>query len=145
MTIISNHRVHSYKFTTTRGHRDISPKKTTLQIAKNNKKNTTTSTQALINLIALIKTKNSDFIPIPSAPPADMTTRTICVRGQEYNIELPEGFDIYEGLRRWFPSLYKAVLEEQEEIHYNDQYDDSTDEDNEAAWAHYDYLEWLYD
>jgi len=75
-----------------------------------------------------------------------MTTRKIFVKGQEYNVEIPEFFDVYEGLRRWYPSLYAAVLEEEEEMRYS--YETETDpaeQDIEEMWAHYDYLEWLCD
>ena len=159
MTILSNHRVHSYKFTTTRAHRDISPKKLALQTTKNNRKSRSPSPHPLADLFSLIKSINPQVIPIsppstpvvapapaPSAPPAIMTTRKIFVKGQEYNVEIPEFFDVYEGLRRWYPSLYAAVLEEEEEMRYS--YETETDpaeQDIEEMWAHYDYLEWLCD
>ena len=83
----------------------------------------------------------------PSAPPAEMTTRTICVYDKIYNIDLPVGFDIYEGLRRWYPALYEAVIEEQAawDKTYIPATNQLTDEEEDAMWDHYDYLESLCD
>jgi hypothetical protein len=159
MTILSNHRVHSYKFTTTRACRGISPKKLALQTTKNNRKSRSPSPHPLADIFSLIKTINPQVLPVtppstpvvapapaPSAPPAIMTTRKILIKGQEFNIEMPEFFDIYEGLRHWYPNLYEAVLEEDEEIRNNDDIDyNPTEQDIEEMWAHYDYLEWLCD
>jgi hypothetical protein len=86
--------------------------------------------------------------PEPSAPPAEMAFQTIYVYGAIYHVDLPVGFDIYEGLRRWYPSLYEAVIEEETEIRMQDiplSNELPTDEDVEKMWDHYDYLEWLYD
>ena len=159
MTILSNHRVHSYKFTTTRARRDISPKKLALQTYKNNRKSRSLSPHPLADLFSLIKSVNPQVLPVtphstpvvapapePSAPPAIMTTRKIFVKGQEYHVEIPEFFDIYEGLRRWYPGLYDAVIEEENEIRNSyEEETDPTEQDIEEMWAHYDYLEWLCD
>jgi hypothetical protein len=75
----------------------------------------------------------------PSAPPAIYTKRHITVNDRTYEVELPHDYDIYEGLRRWYPALYEAVMEEE-------RYVEQIALDNyEAAWAHYDYLESMYD
>lgn len=83
--------------------------------------------------------------PAPSAPPAVMTLRRIYIWDQEYLLEIPEGFDIYEGLRRWYPELYEAVMEEENLVRGTPATPKMTDEEVEAAWAKYDYLEWLSD
>ena len=85
--------------------------------------------------------------PKPSAPAAEMATRTICIYGVIYNIDLPVGFDIYEGLRRWYPALYEAVIEEQAvwDKTYIPTTNQLTDEEEDAMWDHYDYLESLCD
>lgn len=70
--------------------------------------------------------------------------RTIYVGDCEYTVEIPEGYDIYEGLRVYYPELYDQVLEEESE-HRLDYTQDRLTEDCEAAWDYLDYLEWLYD
>ncbi len=83
--------------------------------------------------------------PAPSAPPATMTLRRINVWDQEYLLELPEDFDIYEGLRRWYPALYEMVMEEESLVRGTPATPKMTEEEVEEAWAKYDYLEWLSD
>lgn len=83
--------------------------------------------------------------PEPSAPPAIMNMRVIHVWDQEFYVDIPEGFDIYEGLRRWYPDLYDAVIEEDYLVRGTPATPKMTDEEVEAAWAKYDYLEWLSD
>lgn len=82
-----------------------------------------------------------------TAPPALYTTRSIYINNNYYEVELPEEFDIYEGLRRWYPSLYLAVLEEEYDnrVDIVAEEDTFTEEEMEAMWAHYDYLEYIYD
>jgi len=106
-------------------------------------------------LISLLLKANSIIPPAmpvllipskPSAPAAEMATRTICVYDKIYNIDLPVGFDIYEGLRRWYPALYEAVIEEQ--AVWDKTYipaNQLTDEEEDAMWEQYDYLESLCD
>jgi hypothetical protein len=102
--------------------------------------------EILISLL-LKATQIASLMPKPSAPPAEMMTRTICVYGAIYNVELPVGFDIYEGLRRWYPALYEAVIEEQTmwKETYIPSTNQLTDEEEDAIWNHYDYLESLSD
>ena len=71
-----------------------------------------------------------------------MSTRTIYVWGTEYTVEIPEGFDIYEGLRLWYPNLYKEAMSETEYLNTQRAIDE---EDMEEAWAKYEYQEWLCD
>jgi hypothetical protein len=83
--------------------------------------------------------------PAPSAPPAIMHMRAVHVWDTEYHLDIPEGMDIYEGLRRWYPDLYEAVMEEEGIIRGEPSTPKLTDDEMEAAWAKYDYLEWLSD
>lgn len=151
MTILSNHRVHTYKAASVR-HRDISPKKVPIQTTSLNKKKTVAAQKMEMLMALLLSAKHiADAAPVrpePSAPPAEMAFRTITVYGVIYHVDLPVGIDIYEGLRRWYPSLYDAALEEEAEMRaeqYNLTTEMPTEEDIEDAWAHQDYLEWLYD
>lgn len=156
MTILSNHRVHSYKASAARARRDISPKKMPLIKASYGKKTRSISPNTVVRLVHLInKTQAAPIIvpaaphstPVhlpaaaPSAPPAIMEKRTITVLGDEYIVELPQGFDIYEGLRRWYSSLYDAIIYEEEMMRNN--YEEDIDEDE--AWARYEYAEYLCD
>jgi hypothetical protein len=138
MTILSTHRIHTYKAASVR-HRDISPKKMPTQPTNYVKKTTTPkhiNTMVSLLLNASVE-KYIQMRPVPSAPPAVMVNTTVCVWGCDYNVEIPQGFDIYEGLRLWYPNLYKEVINEDESIR--------TEEDVEAAWAAYEYNEWLCD
>ena len=83
--------------------------------------------------------------PEPSAPPAIMNMRVIHIWDQEFYVDIPEGFDIYEGLRRWYPDLHEAVMEEENLVRGTPSTPKMTDEEVEEAWAKYDYLEWLSD
>jgi hypothetical protein len=149
MTILSNHRFHSYKASTVR-HRDISPKKMPIQPAATNYKKkqdvSKTMDSILRILIAAEPTKHLSPTPppTPSAPPAVMASRTIYVRDDEYVVHLPIEMDLYDGLKMLYPSLYDAVIQEDNEM--MSQYEPrGNDDDYEEAWAHYDYLEYLYD
>lgn len=156
MTIISTHRMHSYKATSVR-HRDISPKKMPYQKTSFNKKTHDVTPKTIVDMLWILKA--AETMPVtpppspqmitcvePSAPPAIMTTRTIYVWDCAYTVEIPENFDIYEGLSLWYPSLYKAVIEEQEyEKNLINMEEGLTEDDVETAWAHLDYLEWLCD
>lgn len=68
-----------------------------------------------------------------------MKERTILIWEQEYTVSIPEGFDIYLGLRLFYPDLYEEVLKEQEYINYEQ------DIDNEIIDSYLDYQEWLSD
>lgn len=160
MTILSNHRVHTYKATATI-RRDISPKKMPITPTRHIRTLSPKTVARLTRLLKIVQASKEvpapppsspDLTsrPEPSAPPAITYTRTIYVWGQEYQVEIPEGFDIYEGLRLSYPSLYTAVINEDNTMRnaadQTSDYDDLvTEEDYEAAWAHYDYLEYLYD
>lgn len=157
MTLLMNHRYYSYNIPTNRN------KNTKKVIEKRPRKSSPffkrkeNNVLKISNLLTVVEEKivpttppSSPVLPIPSAPPAIFTNRSVYVNGAEYIVEIPEDFDIYEGLRRWYPSLYHAVLEEENEIRYetelmNQNEDIITEEDYEAAINHMDYLEWLYD
>lgn len=143
MTIISTHRAHTYKAASVR-HRDISPKKMPIHITPNPKKTSTSKTIDIIISLLLnnTNTQNIQVQPVPSAPPAVMENTKITVWGCEYDVIIPQGFDIYEGLRLCYPNLYKEVMCEDATNRAEDTIDD---ENTEAAWAEYEYREWLCD
>jgi hypothetical protein len=141
MTIISTHRVHTYKAASVR-RRDISPKKVPITIASYKKPAAPKTTNTLLTFLLTAPTTYIQPRPEPSAPPAIMSTRTIYVWGTEYTVEIPEGFDIYEGLRLWYPNLYKEAMSETEYLNTQRAIDE---EDMEEAWAKYEYQEWLCD
>ena len=97
-----------------------------------------------------LSTLNLHYIenPQPSAPESVYVSRNIIINGDNHHILLPEEFDIYEGLRLWYPNLYEAVMEEEANMRYQEDIpteETLTEEDYEEAWAHLDYLEWLRD
>jgi hypothetical protein len=168
MTLLSNHRVHSYKATAANYRRDLSPKKVPLLRTNTPSKRVRTPSPKtrdhFTRLLKIVQTHTDIPVtppsspqlmasPTPSAPPAIMTLRTIHVWNNVYNVLIPQDFDIYEGLRMFYPNLYTEVLKEDnyyrenQDIHHTDNsYNEiTTDEDIEAAWAHYDYLEYLCD
>jgi hypothetical protein len=106
MTILSNHRVHSYKFATTRAHRDISPKKMAIQTSKNIKKARSVSPNKTDQLMVFLTSVTNNIVNTPATPPSTPT------------------------------------YDEFEEVDYNYT---PTEDELEEMWAHYDYLEWLYD
>jgi hypothetical protein len=153
MTILSTHRIHSYKASSVR-HRDISPKKVNHQKITFSKKHYDVTSKNIASLLVILKANTTPVTPSPviaarpepSAPLAIMATRTIYVWDCPHTVELPENFDIYEGLSRWYPSLYEAVMEEEKYERCLLQMEEGlTDADIENAWAHQDYLEWLCD
>ena len=139
MTIISTYRNHTYKAASRR--RDISPKKVNITVPTYSKKNNTLTkvSDPLITFLLY-----SQPIPEPSAPPATMSTRTIYVWGIEYNVEMPVGIDIYEGLCLWYPNLYKEAMSETEYLNTHNAVDDD-EEEEEEVWAKYEYSEWICD
>ncbi len=75
--------------------------------------------------------------------------RKVYVWGDEYVIRLPPGFDIYEGMRLWYPALYAAVIEEENYLKREEAdfcaYDITEETERELMWERQDYLEWLFD
>ena len=139
MTVLSNHRLHSYKASRGASHnRDITPKKCeTKFFNKMNPRKRSTSPAALKKIQTSVAI--ASVVPAPVLSIITEEERIITVWGEEYRIQLPEGYDIYDGLRRWYPSLYEAVMEE-EKIDSN-----PTEEEMELVWERQDYLEWLFD
>jgi hypothetical protein len=78
-----------------------------------------------------------------NATKIEMGSRQITIWNTDYTVILPVGFDIYQGLRLWYPELYELVIKEnsfhtfQNEFCDENEYDDSMD--------YLDFLEWTYD
>ncbi len=108
MTIISNHRVHSYKASASL-RRDIFPKKV---ISKR-----------ISFDIKYIKHNIKVFKP-------EMKTENINII-EELAIDNPIDYD---------ENVENEVMDKDDMDK-----DDMDEDDMEEAWAHYDYLEWLYD
>lgn len=136
MTILSNHRLHTYKSSASICKRDLSPKKTPLQ-----NKNTFKRNGNIISRKNTLNTKPLKQVDTPNNV-AVMQSRTITVWNNSYQVNLPEEIDIYEGLRLLYPNLYKEMCEEIEAQRIEAANDEL---DCEEAWNHYDYLEWFYD
>lgn len=117
MTIISNHRNHTYKASASIHRRDISPKKINIQKNTLNKKmiNKSTSIEHALML---------NTIDVSEILPSLVSTFTNYLSGFTYKVIMPINY----------------LCEEEEPTH-----DEMTDEDYEDMWNHYDYLEWLYD
>lgn len=71
-------------------------------------------------------------------------TQTIYVWGNAFKITLPKGFDIYEGLRIYYPGLYKEVINEEKTMNVIPE-EELTEKDIEAALQYLDYVEYLHD
>jgi hypothetical protein len=151
MTIITNHRITSYKKA-----RRLSPTvvKTPCKVQPlfNKKRNTTLEKLMAAVMYAQKITKAAPtphpspvLRPAASAPLAKMTQRVVYVWDKEYVVEIPAEFDIYEGLRRWYPDLYRAVMQEEELIRAEPSTPPLSEEEMEEAWARYEYLEYLSD
>lgn len=122
MTIISTHRVHTYK-TSASIRRDISPKKMPFQTSKHNKNNNQN-----IDLETLVKALKK-IAPITVAPVlADQ--------------QMPSS-DIWCNKNQTLQMLINDYSIPENDIWLNETL--TSDEDVELAWSHLDYLEWLYD
>ena len=84
---------------------------------------------------------------LPPTPELQLEIMTIYINGQEFEIIIPYGYDIYEWTRVWYPHLYKAALEEEKNYRYEDYStgEEVSETDYEAAWAQHDYMEWVHD
>ncbi len=124
MTVLSTHRYNTYKATPGPYKRSITPKKVLTPSMKNN----------------LLSPFSKSTITIkPSIMPFK---RKIVVFGREFEVEMPEGYDIYEGLRKWYPGLYNIVLIEDKINREEEEYEE---DDYEAMWAEFDYNEAMND
>jgi hypothetical protein len=82
--------------------------------------------------------------PTPSVPPARTIKKTLYIFTEQFEVDVPQDMDVYEALRRWYPSLYEAVLEEEAEMRrIQDEADDL--DDYEEFWNQVDYREWIED
>lgn len=126
MTILSTHRYNTYKATPGPYKRSITPKKPLMPTMKN------VSSSFVLGTFA----KSAITIKPP------MPTRKIVIFGREFEVALPEGYDIYEGLRRWYPGLYNIVLIEDKMNREEEEYEE---DDYEAMWAEFDYNEGMND
>jgi hypothetical protein len=155
MTLLLNYRFYSHNIPRTT---KITLDKRAKKMSPSNKKNRNSPTSSPSHSPSPkrenpLKKKIAPSTPpaspmmMPSAPPTLMSMRSIYINNQLFQVEIPEEFDIYEGLRHWYPSLYSAVLEEHYENHQNIVSADEvfTEEEMEEMWGHYDYLEYLYD
>jgi hypothetical protein len=115
MTIISNHRVHSYKASASLRIRDLSPKKISIRKNIHSKKHHTKQTTM---------PKINDEIQPSYILSTLFKALTNYTNGFQYKVIMPT---------------------EAQDDAIEDTDDDFTEDDMEEAWAHYDYLEWLYD
>ena len=118
MAMIMNHRVNSYKIA---HNRNISPKKIPIhklpiQKIHFNKKNTVAEPMELLMTIILNSKPIAASVPIQQELSAPP-----CI------VETPT-IDVWDG-------MYDVEFATEE----------LTDEEDDARWAHYDYLEWLCD
>ena len=71
-----------------------------------------------------------------------MTTRYVTVYDEPFPVRMPAGYNLYEGLQRWYPNLYQIVIQEDLENDFN--YHPSH-EDYDELWDRMDYMEWMSD
>jgi hypothetical protein len=149
MSLLTNHRISSYK----KARKSPTVVKVPIRRQTRNKGTTFQKLLAAIQygreIVRAAPTPHPTPVlaaaPPPTAPPAELISQTICVWDMMYRVEIPVGFDIYEGLRKWYPSLYAAVMEEERLIRGEPSTPKMTEEEVEAAWAQYEYLEYLSD
>ena len=116
MTIISTHRSHSYKASASVHRRDFSPKKITNYKITNAKKH--------IDKYNIKTNTMPKMLNDAQLLPMLLASLGSYVSGFQYKVLLPSDYP-YEG--------------------ENEDVEEMTDADSEEMWAHYDYLEWLYD
>jgi hypothetical protein len=71
--------------------------------------------------------------------------RKIYICDVEYIVELPAEYDIYEGLRCWYPHLYEAVMYEEQQIKDTNLENKYNEDIFEQTWSYIDYVESIYD
>ena len=122
MTIISTHRVHSYKASTTLQRRDVSPKKVSLRKTSNDKKINNKQTPYILNTDITLENINiQNFIELIKSSAINY------ISSFQYKVLTPNKY-----------SYEDTDLD-------NSSVDELLEEDIEEALAHYDYLEYLYD
>jgi hypothetical protein len=134
MTILSNHRLHSYKATAASHRRVLTPKKTPT------KSSTIRSSRGRIIIKFPLSQKISTITEKPTVKIVDDVVKTKPIA------LIIEGMNIYEDLYGgWNPEFYEALNQEYD-LDNSADYEEYLDEtDNEELWAHLDYLEWLTD
>lgn len=119
MTIISTHRSHTYKASASIHRRDISPKKINSQKNILAKKHTDKYNTTMHNMPHMNNDADvAQILPMLLASIGDY------VSGFQYKVLMPTDSPCDEEC---------------------DNAEDMTEDDCEEMWAHYDYLEWLYD
>ena len=133
MTILSNHRLHSYKATASSHRRILTPKKTPVKSSS-------------------ICRRRRIIITFPLTEKAyTITNKLVKTIDSTVKVEEPvtlsiEEMNIYEDMYGgWNPSLYNEINIEYDLDNSADYEDYLTEADNEEAWAHLDYIEWLGD
>lgn len=118
MTIISTHRSHTYKASASSHRRDISPKKINLQKATIAKKHIDKHNTVIHTIPKNYNMDASQILPLL------LSSVNNYISGFQYKVLMPTDY----------PSDDEC-----------DNAEDMAEADCEEMWAHYDYLEWLYD
>lgn len=129
MTILSNHRLHSYKSTAANHNRVVTPKKIPMKLYEH------------VMRFRLYYAKKVATLQVASATTQKDNMTKVDEQGP---LQLLYGMNIYEDFYGWFPEVYEATYEEM----YGGQPEyepDIEEEYNEELWAHLDYLEWMTD
>jgi hypothetical protein len=128
MTILSNHRLHSYKSSASKHHRVVTPKKVP---------QTQTGRRILIKISVTPKKSSINKKTIQE--------KSVVEEVKPVSLSI-EGFNIYEELYGgWNPTLYNEMNAEYDLDNSMDSDEEYSEADNEEMWAHLDYLEWLID
>lgn len=120
MTMISTHRSHSYKASASLHRRDVSPKKVSARRTSFDKKYNNKQTANVFSPeLALKNIDTTKFLPTL------LTALTNYMTAFQYKVLTPMDYDYEDDI-----AIDDTPLD---------------DDEMEEAWAHYDYLEWLYD
>jgi hypothetical protein len=135
MTILSNHRLHSYKATTAKYCRIINRKSTPM---KTYQQNTKYSTQ---NILEVFMNKNK--VGVKKQECIQQMQETNQQKQSAPLVMVLAGHNVYEDIYGWHPIIYDSMHAE----HAEDQKYESVEEENayEEMWDHLDYLEYMCD
>jgi hypothetical protein len=137
MTILSNHRLHSYKATASSHRRVLTPKKTPHTPFKQTIRRRIT--------IQFPITEKTSTITKKTLENKTVATQEPCEDQKPQNLSI-EGMNIYEDLYGgWHPEFYEALNHEYDLDNSFEYEDELTEALNEEMWDHLDYLEWLTD
>lgn len=79
-------------------------------------------------------------------PDKNLINRSITIYDTDYTVVIPKDFDIYEGLRMYYPDLYTLAIKEDRELSDISRLDEYDNEDEfEERMSRMDYLEWIHD